>query len=47
MCTCNLLSSAVSDLDCVILNDWMISRNEFERVCKGIAVMEESSYGPV
>jgi hypothetical protein len=29
-----------------VLNDWLIIRNEFERVCKGIGVMEESSYGP-
>jgi len=47
MCTCSLLSNAISDLDCIVLNDWMISRNEFERVCKGIGVMEASSYGLV
>ena len=47
MCTCSLLSNAVGDLDCIVLNDWMIIRNEFERVCKSIGVMEERSYGPV
>jgi hypothetical protein len=47
MCTCSLLSSAGSDSDCIVLNDWMIIRNEFERVCNGIGVMEEGSYGPV
>jgi len=47
MCTCSLLSNAVSDLDCIVLNGWMIIRNEFERLCKGIGFMEGSSYGRV
>jgi hypothetical protein len=42
MCTCILLRNAVSDTDCIVLNVWMIIRNEFERVCKGMGVWKKA-----
>ena len=36
---CQLLSTA--------LNDWMMIRNKYERICKDVGFMGESSYDPV